>query len=31
MSNLFNVPDEYVQGFFKSGQAMLQAFTGMGA
>ena len=31
MSNLFNVPDEYVQGFFKSGQAMLQAFTGLGS
>ncbi len=31
MSNLFNAPDEYVQGFFKSGQAMLKALTGPGS
>src|SRR4051812_29043962 len=31
MNNLFNVPDEYVQGFYKSGQAMLQSFTGLGS
>src|SRR5688572_25518970 len=31
MSNLFNAPDEYVQGCFKSGQALLQAFTGVGS
>ena len=30
MNNLFNAPDEYVQGFFKSGQALLQASTGLG-
>src|SRR5438128_423937 len=30
MSRLFNAPDEYVQGLFKSGQVMLQAFTGLG-
>ena len=31
MNNLFNAPDEYVQGFFKSGKAMLQSFTGLGS
>src|SRR5262245_53024151 len=31
MNNLFSAPDEYVQGFFKSGQAMLQAYTGLWA
>ena len=31
MTNLFNVPDEYVQGFLKSGQAMFQSFTGLGS
>ncbi|MBA2961927.1 MULTISPECIES: class I poly(R)-hydroxyalkanoic acid synthase [Ramlibacter] len=29
MNNLFNAPDEYVQGFFKSGRAMVQAYTGL--
>ena len=28
MSSPFNVPDEYVRGFFKSGQTLLQAYTG---
>jgi polyhydroxyalkanoate synthase len=25
----FNTPEEFVQGFFKSGQSLLHAFTGM--
>jgi polyhydroxyalkanoate synthase len=28
MSSPFNMPDEYVRGFFKSGQTLLQAYTG---
>jgi polyhydroxyalkanoate synthase subunit PhaC len=31
MGALFNMPDEYMQGFFKSGQSMLAAFTGLGS
>ena len=27
MSSPFNMPDEYVQGFFKAGQSLLQALT----
>ncbi len=27
MNSPFNMPDEYVQGFFKAGQSMLQALT----
>ena len=27
MSSPFNMPDEYVQGFFKAGQNLLQALT----
>jgi polyhydroxyalkanoate synthase len=30
-SPFFNTPDEFVQGFFKSGQSLMQAFTGMPA
>ena len=30
MTSPFNVPDEFVQGFFKSGQNLLQAFVGAG-
>src|SRR5204863_5356744 len=26
-----NAPDEYVQGFFKYGQAMLKAYSGLGS
>jgi polyhydroxyalkanoate synthase len=29
MVSPFNMPDEFVQGFFKSGQSLLHAFTGM--
>src|SRR5579859_7624165 len=29
MAAPFNMPDEFVQGFFKSGQSLLHAFTGM--
>jgi polyhydroxyalkanoate synthase subunit PhaC len=31
MGALFNMPDEYLQGFFKSGPSMLEAFTGLGS
>ena len=31
MGTLFNTPDEYLQGFFKSGPSMLEAFTGLGS
>jgi polyhydroxyalkanoate synthase len=31
MSHLFNAPDEYVQGFLKTGQSMLQAFSSLGS
>src|SRR5438128_11000348 len=31
MGTLFNMPDEYVQGFLKSGPSMLEAFTGLGS
>jgi polyhydroxyalkanoate synthase len=27
MAALFNMPDEFVQGFFKSGQSLIQSFT----
>jgi polyhydroxyalkanoate synthase len=30
MTSPFNVPDEFVQGFFKAGQSLLQAFAGVG-
>jgi polyhydroxyalkanoate synthase len=30
MANLFNMPDEYLQGFFKSGQSLLQACAVLG-
>jgi polyhydroxyalkanoate synthase len=29
MTAPFNMPDEFVRGFFKSGQALLQAYTGV--
>ncbi len=29
MAAPFNMPDEFVQGFFKSGQTLLQAYTGV--
>jgi polyhydroxyalkanoate synthase len=28
MASPFNIPDEFVRGFFKSGQTLLQAYTG---
>jgi polyhydroxyalkanoate synthase len=28
MASPFNIPDEFVQGFFKAGQTLLQAYTG---
>ena len=28
MASPFNMPDEFVRGFFKSGQTLLQAYTG---
>src|SRR5690242_3939830 len=28
MAAPFNMPDEFIQGFFKSGQTLLQAYTG---
>jgi polyhydroxyalkanoate synthase len=31
MRTLFNMPDEYVQGFFKIAPSMLEAFTGLGS
>jgi polyhydroxyalkanoate synthase subunit PhaC len=31
MASPFNMPDEFVQGFFKSGQTLLQAYTGAAA
>jgi polyhydroxyalkanoate synthase len=31
MAALFNMPDEFIQGFFKSGQTLLQAYTGAAA
>ena len=31
MGQLFNMPDEYVQGFIKSGQSLVQAYTGLGS
>jgi len=30
MASAFNVPDEFVRGFFTSGQTLLQAFSGTG-
>ena len=27
MNSPFNLPDEYVQGFFKAGQSLLQSLT----
>ena len=30
MVSPFNMPDKFVQGFFKSGQSLLQAFAGTG-
>nr|WP_231941686.1 hypothetical protein [Burkholderia sp. PAMC 28687] len=29
MASPFIMPDEFVQGFFKSGQTLLQAYTGV--
>ena len=31
MASVFNVPDEFVRGFFTSGESMLQALSGAGA
>lgn len=28
MAAPFNMPDEFIHGFFKSGQTLLQAYTG---
>ena len=28
MAGPFNMPDEYVQGFFKAGQSLVQSLTG---
>jgi len=30
MASPFNVPDEFVQGFYKSGQSLVHAFAGLG-
>jgi polyhydroxyalkanoate synthase len=30
MASPFSMPDKFVQGFFKSGQSLLQAFAGTG-